>query len=308
MLPKHGLREGTRPASAESKRAKLTRRAVLGGMTGAVLASPWVRAAPPPVSFGLTPVVIISHLRFVEAFEGYLSRRIGRPVTLVTRRSYQDITALLLSGLLDAAWICGYPYVQNLDRLILVAVPVWRGKPKYQSYMIVGAKGAARSVGDLKGNIHAFSDPDSNSGFLVTQHLLATMGETPSTFFRKFFFTYGHRNVVRAVASGLAESGSVDGYVWEVMRELEPSYVEETRVLRKSEWLGFPPIVCPYSARYSAVTRAVWKAFVSMGEDAEGREILDLLRLDGFSTESPALFDGIASKYEYVKNFGKGVG
>ena len=59
------------------------------------------------------------------------------------------------------------------------------------------------------------------------------------------FFTYGHRNVVRAVASGLAQSGSVDGYVWEVMREIEADLTARTEIVQRSEWLAFPPIACP---------------------------------------------------------------
>ena len=94
-----------------------------------------------------------------------------------------------------------------------------------------------------------FSDPDSTSGFLVTRSLLALRHTTPAEFFRTFFFTYGHRNVVRAVATGLAESGSIDGYVWDVMREREPELINRTRVVYTSEKLGFPPIVGLKSAQ-----------------------------------------------------------
>ena len=62
----------------------------------------------------------------------------------------------------------------------------------------------------------------------------------PPSSFADFFFTYGHRNVVRAVASGLAESGSIDGYVWDVMSEREPDLIAKTRVIYRSEQLGFP--------------------------------------------------------------------
>lgn len=70
------------------------------------------------------------------------------------------------------------------------------------------------------------------------------MSRTRAKFFRQFFYTYGHRNVVRAVSLGLAASGSVDGYVYNVLREAEPELVARTRIVRKSELLGFPPIAC----------------------------------------------------------------
>ena len=56
-------------------------------------------------------------------------------------------------------------------------------------------------------------------------------------------FTYGHRNVVRSVAGGLTRSGSVDGYVWEALSVTEPELTAQTKVIARSEWLGFPPMV-----------------------------------------------------------------
>jgi phosphonate transport system substrate-binding protein len=88
-------------------------------------------------------------------------------VRLVTRRTYQEITSLLISGQLDAAWICGFPFVAHRARLALVAVPLWQGKPLYRSYLIAARDRQANGLDDLKGDIHAFSDPDSNSGWLA---------------------------------------------------------------------------------------------------------------------------------------------
>ncbi|MHA1564915.1 MAG: PhnD/SsuA/transferrin family substrate-binding protein, partial [Alphaproteobacteria bacterium] len=78
------------------------------------------------IRFGLTPVFLSSDLELLTRLKAYLAASTGRPVTLVLRRTYQEITALVLSGYLDAAWICGYPFIQYRDRLSLVAVPVWR--------------------------------------------------------------------------------------------------------------------------------------------------------------------------------------
>lgn len=256
------------------------------------------------IAFGLTPVFLSNDLLLLEQLHGYLERATGTAVNLVTRRTYQEITALLLAGQLDAAWICGYPFVRYRDRLAIVAVPVWNGRALYQSYLVVGAARAADGIHDLEGDIHAFSDPDSNSGHLVTQALLVDMGTTPDRFFQRAFFTYGHRNVIRAVASGLAGSGSVDGYVWEVMREVEPDLVSQTRVLQRSDWLGFPPIACPASAANSPKTRLIADALLNMAGDAGGRKVLEMLRLDGFGERPPGDFGGIAELYRKVRAVG----
>ena len=306
---------GTLEGSTARQRPSILRRQLLlagSAWLAAGMALPGAARATATARIGLTPVFLLSDLELLASLERYLAGRLGIGVDLVTRRSYQEITALLLSGQLDAAWICGYPYIRNRDRLELIAVPLWPGRPLYQAYLLAAAEGAGQSgagaaaedLAGLRGGIHAFSDPDSNSGFLVTQALLAGLSETPSSFFSRTFFTYGHRNVVRAVANGLADSGSVDGYVWEVMDELEPAMTARTRIVRRSEWLGFPPLVVPRARRDAALSEAIDTVFRAMHEDAEGRSLLQVLRLDGFAEAEDALFDAIAAKYDAVRSLG----
>ena len=150
-------------------------------------------------------------------------RELGRPVAFVQRRSYREVSELLLAEKLDAAWICGFPYVRYRDRMRLLAVPTCEGEPLYRSYVIVPSSDqTTQSIGDLGGKIYAFSDPDSNSGWLVPNSLLFRLGKDAATFFRKSFFTWGHRRVVDAVAVGLAQGGSVDGYVWDTLKLQHP--------------------------------------------------------------------------------------
>ncbi len=274
-------------------------------VSAAILALPRLaRAQDEPFKFGLTPVFLSNDLELLGHLRNYLASRIGGAVELVSRRTYQEITALLVSGQIHGAWICGYPYVQYQADLDLVATPVWHGKPLYQSYLIAASGRPVGGWTELKGDIHAFSDPDSNSGFLVTRALLAENRLRPDQFFSRTFFTYGHRNVIRAVASGLAQSGSVDGYVWEVMRDIEPDLVTRTMIVRKSEWLGFPPIASPKSLAGDRRIAALREALVSMSKDNEGRKVLEMLRLDGFVVTPPGLFDAIAAKAETVRQFG----
>lgn len=278
------------------------RRSALKALLGLGTAGRAWGASPAGIVFGLTPVFLNNDIELLAKLKAYLSRMTGRDVQLVQRRTYEEITGLLLSGQLTAAWICGYPLVQYQEQLALVAVPLWMGKPLYQSYLIVPADRKAASIADLRGDLHAFSDPNSNSGFLVTAALLAEMGESPDRFFRKTIFTYGHRNVVRAVTSGLAQSGSVDGYVWEVMSSLEPDLTSGTRVLRKSELLGFPPVACLKRLAAIREVSLIRDALVAMSDDPDGRALLGMLRLDGFAVEPSSLYDPIAAKMRLVRS------
>ncbi|BBF92340.1 PhnD/SsuA/transferrin family substrate-binding protein [Blastochloris tepida] len=292
---------------APSSGAGFCRRVIVRGVAACAAAAlmPQPLAAQQRlVRFGLTPVFLTSDLDLLVALRAYLERAWDREVQLVTRRTYQEIMLLLVSGQIDAAWICGYPFVRHRESLDLVSVPMWRGQPLYQSYVIVGADRRASTFTDLEGDVHAFSDPDSNSGFLVTRALLADDRMRPETFFRRTVFTYGHRNVVRAVASGLAGSGSVDGYVYDVLANVEPDLVAGTRVLRRSEWLGFPPIAASRHRPSDLPSDALASAFLRMGAEQDGRRVLDLLKLDGFIPGDVALFDSIAAKLDHVRSAG----
>jgi len=283
---------------------RLTRRAVVKSALATPLLIGGYASAATAFRFGLTPVLLDSDIALLDQMQVYLEEALGSPVDLVKRRTYQEITALLLSGELDAAWICGFPFVQHWDRLALVVVPLYHHQPLYQSYLIVPHDRKADTWQELRGDIHAFSDPDSNSGHLVTWALLTEAGETPQGFFRETIYTYGHRNVVRAVASGLAQSGSVDGYVWDVISSRDPALAQKTRVLRRSELLGFPPVACLTINQASPKVQALSAALQAAGKSDSGQKLLEMLELDGFAVEDRSLFDGIAAKYELVKRQG----
>jgi phosphonate transport system substrate-binding protein len=277
---------------------RLTRRSLAFGV--AALAAPWVRAQGSPFRFALTPVFLDNDAAVIAALKSALASGMGQEIELVQRRTYQEISGALLDGSVDAAWTCGYPYLQHRADFSLLGVPVWQGQPLYQSYLIVGADDPARSLEDLRGGAHAFSDPDSNSGFLVTASDLARMGEMPEGFFARTIFTYGHRNVVRSVAGGLTRSGSVDGYVWEALNHAEPQLTSRTRVIARSEWLGFPPFVARIDRSGETAVADCRAALLGLSGTPEGQGALKLLFLDGVVPGEDGLFAGIAERMAAV--------
>lgn len=274
----------------------LTRRRFLAVAFSSGLWLPGRGVSAVPFRLGLTPVFLDNDAAVIDQLRTALAESMERPIELVQRRTYQEVTGLLLEGGIDAAWLCGYPYLQHKDALDLIGVPVWRGRPMYQSYLITAPDDPAENLLDLRGGTHAFSDPDSNSGWLVTASDLARMGFRPDDFFARTVFTYGHRNVVRAVASGLTRSGSVDGYVWEVLAVVEPALAERTKVIAHSEWLGFPPFVVRSDRISDPETEAFRAALGAMSQTDGGRKALALLHLDAIAQGDRALFDGIAAR------------
>lgn len=273
------------------------RRGFLAGLSAALAAASLpcgVRGAEVlPLRIGLTPVFLDDQVSFLQAWRHYLEARLERPVEFVQRGSYREIIDLTLADQVQFAWLCGYPFVRYRSRLRLLAVPVYRGQPLYQSYLIVPDKDTTtRTILDLKDRVFAYSDPDSNSGFLYPQYQLITAGNRPATFFRRSFFTFGHRNVVEAVAARVAHGGAVDGYVWDTLRLTHRDLVNRTRIADRSPPFGFPPMVAS-PATDSTAMKALQAALLGMANTAEGKALLVRLNLDRFEAGSPLIFEGI---------------
>jgi phosphonate transport system substrate-binding protein len=257
----------------------------------AAVLSPLVRAdEQPPLSIGTTPVFLDDDVAFLRDWQTYLQRELSRPVVFVQRRSYREVSELLLAEKLDAAWICGYPYMRYRDRMRLLVVPTYEGEPLYRSYVIVASSDQqTNSIADLGGKIYAFSDPDSNSGWLVPNSQLFRLGKDPTTFFRKSFYTWGHRRVVDAVAVGLAQGGSVDGYVWDTLKIHHPELTQQTRVAHRSVKYGFPPFVTR-ALLPPADFKQLQDVLVGMKGNPAGKGLLSKLNLDGFQVAPESVF------------------
>lgn len=280
----------------------MQRRTAVGALAGAMqMALPaWAAAITEPLRIGLTPVILADQLAFLTRWSRYLSDKTGTEVRFVARESYQSILDLLFGGQVDAAWICGFPYVRFQSSLSLLNVPLYQSAPTYQAYLIRSRSTpiVVRGWADLAGKVLAYSDPLSNSGWLVAQAQLAMAGVSPKDL-RRSFFAYGHRNVAEAVAAGLAQAGSIDGYVWETMQKQGMSAVEQTQIVWKSEPFGFPPIVALKNTKNTALP-VLQKVLNEMGFDPQGRELLGALNLTGFSPGADSLFESIRKQAKTV--------
>ncbi len=261
----------------------------LAGAASAVRA----RDADAPLRFATTPVFLDDQIGLLAVWQRYLSARLARPVVFVQRGSYREIVDLLLGDGVEAAWLCGHPFVLYEQRLALVAVPRYLGAPLYRSHLIVPAQDATTTrVNDLRGRVFAYSDPLSNSGYLVPRTELLQAGVNPQRFFKRSFFTFSHRKVVEAVRAGLADAGAVDGYVWDTLRAQQPEVVDGLRVAWRSAPHGFPPVVA--RASWAAGQRqTLTEALVGMTGSPPGRELLARLNLDAFDSANAAQFASI---------------
>ncbi|MFA7293035.1 MAG: PhnD/SsuA/transferrin family substrate-binding protein [Rhodocyclaceae bacterium] len=279
----------------------IRRRAFLSWLPLA-LASPRLLAAETRVRFGMTPAFLHDQHGLLADWRQYMEKRIGRRVEFVQRDSYRETMDLLRLEKIDFAWICDYPYVHLRKVVRLLAVPIYGGKPHYQAYLIVPASDVhTAELRQLKGRVFAYADPYSNTGYLAPRFQLKQQAEDPAQFFGKTFFTYSHRKLIDAVASGLAHGASVDSYVWDTLNRLKPEVTRRTRIVERSPAYGFPPLVAHRSVGQPLFLE-MQQMLLSMKNDPEGQALLARLNLDGFGIEQDALYDPVA---EMMRAFGE---
>ena len=281
----------------------MKRRRLLVG-TAALATAPGLVLAQERLRIGLTAVILADQAAFLGRWAEYLSQRVDARVTFASRDQYQTVHDLLNNGQIDAAWTCGYPFVRFQSQLQLLAVPLYQRQPLYQSYLIrpLGGEATVRGWADMAGKVFAYSDPLSNSGWLVAQGEFAA-AHIDQKDLKRSFFAHGHRNVADAVASRLADAGSIDGYVWETMRLQGMPGAMQTEVIWKSRLHGFPPLVAAASTEPKRLD-ALRRSLLGMPSDEVGRGLLKSLNLDGFIAGQPSIFDSIRQLARSVPSSG----
>ena len=224
----------------------------------------------------------------------YIGTRLGKQIELIQRKTYREVSDLFTKGEIDLAFVCSGPYATGKEKygFELLATPEIQGTHFYQAYLIVNKESAYRNLEDLRGRIFAFTDPDSNTGRLVPVYWLAARSVRPETFFARTIYTYSHDNSILAVARGLVDGAAVDGLVWEYYNRKNPTFTSSTRIIRKSDPYGMPPLV---ASRYlpEELKGRIRQVLIKMHREPEGRDILKELMIDRFVVPDERWYDTI---------------
>ena len=226
----------------------------------------------------------------------FIAKQLGHKIQLVQRKTYGEINELLKTGKIDLAFICSGPYATSRQTygFEALAVPLVRDKHSYRSYLIVNQKSKYRDLSDLKGKTFAFTDPESNTGRLVPTYWLNQQQEKPEEFFGKIIYTYSHDNSIMAVATSLVDGATVHEQIWEYFNHKNPAFTSNTRIIKKSQPFGNPPVV---ASKYlsSRIKKDIQHLLITMHHDAKGKRILDELMIDRFLYPEDKWYESIVA-------------
>lgn len=231
----------------------------------------------------------------------YISKKIGKNVIFVQRKSYHEVNELLESGYIDFAFICSGAYVEAKKKtnLQIIAVPVVNNQPYYYSYIIVPQETQINDLIQLRGKKFAFVDPLSNTGRLYPLYLLKREGLDINGFFGETIYTHSHDRSIELVAQKLVDGASVDSLVWDYYVKDHPEVLEKVKIIHKSRGFGIPPFVSPSSTDVKLRT-AIQETLLKMHEDDEGKKILKAIGIDRFQMADDSLYDSLRKMNDFV--------
>jgi phosphonate transport system substrate-binding protein len=256
----------------------------------------------------VTPVLIEKNVEINERLISYISKKIGVPIRIVQRKTYQEINDLIRQKEVDIAFVCSLSYIIGKEKsgMELLVIPKTKGRPQYYSYVIVSRAGLAKSIEDLKGLLYAYPDPLSNSGFLYPRYRLSKAGYNPDEFFRKWIRTNSHSASIEAVNDGFVQGASVDSYIYDLMSILNPELISNTKIIETSPPFGFPPVVVRKDLP-GDVKEKLRTALLQMEEDPAGKKILQTMLLEGFVKGDDSLFDSVRKMHLHMGKRSAGV-
>jgi len=244
-----------------------------------------------------------------RAIAGYLAQQLALPITYVEDRPWQERQRMLELGQVALGAICGAVYVrlaaQPSPPVQLLAAPVLRaaryqGQPIYFSDVIVPTESRTQTFADLRGNVLAYNEPNSYSGYQVVRAHLAALGEARG-FFGGIVAAGSHQAALHMVLNGAADAASIDSIVLERELELHPDLAAGFRTVATLGPSPIPPLVAAQQLP-PATTHALRAALLQMHEDAEGRRILHAGQLARFVAVADAGYGYIRAQLHHASS------
>ncbi len=240
-----------------------------------------------------------SFVYYQEMFE-VLSEHLDMPVEFKQRTTYEEVNQMLARNLVDMAFICSGAYIQGADYMELMFVPIVYGEPYYRGYIISNTDSDIHRFGDFEGRSFTYSDPMCFTGSLFVNKRLKELGTNSGEFFGEMIHSMSHDLSIQMVSRNLIDGAAVNGLIFDYLNHARPGYVENLRIIEKTEPGGIPPVV--NSLLMSRELRSqIQEFFTNMHHEEHTRQILDELMIDRFTIVGDTLYDSLRETIEEIR-------
>ncbi len=233
----------------------------------------------------------------------YISEKVGHPIYIKQKKTYEEVNTLLENSEVDFAFICSGAFVDKYKsgKIKLLVAPEIGQKVSYHAYIITQKDSKINHFEDFENKSFAFTDPLSNTGRLYPLKQLAILKKTERDFFLKTVYTYGHDVSIQMVNRGIVDGASVHGLIFHYLSQHHPEKVNNIKVIKQSETFGMPPVVTPVTLKKECFQK-YQKIFLNIHNDSIGKKILDKLNIDKFVLVNDSIYKSVFQLKEFIKN------
>lgn len=260
------------------------------------------KALPPVIHIAMTAAFVSEKgVDIYKEITEYLAARTGFKTEFVNGLSYSTVNAMIEQGAVHMAFVCGYPYVLSHDgkakppaKLLVAPVhagALYKGEPKYYSYVIVHRDSPITRFEELKGKRFAYNDKISNSGYNMPRAKLIALDATKG-FFSRVLHSGSHEQSMRMVAEKKADASAVDSLVLDYALSHDEPYAKQVKIIETLGPAGIPPVIYSTTLPEETVTK-LKDALLEMQNDPQGQLILKKANLKGFVTVDDRNYDDI---------------
>ena len=232
------------------------------------------------ISSVLSPTDTIIYYRKIV---NYIGEKINRPTILIQRRSYNEVSNLMINGGADIALLPTGAYITYGANggFEGIATQERFGSPYYYGYIIAKDESGFSSIDDLEGKDIAFYDPSSYSGYLFMEEELEDLGKDIESYFGRHIYTYSHEGSMNAVLNNIVDAAAVNSLVFKTMINENPDQFQTLKIIGKSMPLGTGPVVI--SSNLAEEDKEIIKeSFLTMHEQESMKQAIQGLYIDRF--------------------------
>lgn len=197
---------------------------------------------------------------------------------------------------LGAVMMCGLPFSLRPQRPTILAAPVpspsrYGARAVYWSDIAVRADSPALTLRDTFGGRAGYTLKDSQSGYFAFRHHLMTRHpDTPAPYREIVGGLMNPRGVIKALAEGRIDVGPLDSYCHDLIRDGDPGFAGQARILESTDPTPIPPIVATATLDARSVER-LRAAFLAVDGESSLAAARVTLLLERFVVPDPAVYD-----------------
>jgi phosphonate transport system substrate-binding protein len=243
-------------------------------------------ASEESLSFGVVPQQAASKLaRLWTPILEYLNRETGLNIQFKTAPNIPTFEQRLAAGEYDFAYMNPYHFTVFNEDPGYQALARARDK-RIKGILVVRKDSSIQSLQELNNMTLAFPAPAAFAASILPRSELSAIGNNTEP-----KYVSSHDSVYRAVAKGLYPAG---GGVIRTFRNMDPEIRDQLRILWTTD--GYTPHAIASNAQVATeIAERVRTALVAMEQSAEGRHLLESIKIKGFEAARDEDWDDVRS-------------